>query len=192
MPRPHNVTACQRHRASQCRSHSAIFSCDNIPPIMRNPYEQRTDLEKCHSQWWKLTGLHNREEWSAAIVRAATAAELATNFAIRTEFKNQSELREHVVDTLLHNSNGLRGKIDRLLAPLVKGSKRATAISKLKSLAYEINDTRNAIVHRGEFSDEDEAKAAIQASRRFIEGLVRLYTPLFTLRDQKESPTSDD
>src|SRR5258708_3246738 len=160
--------------------------------MTKKPYEERSDLKKCQSQWWKLTGLHNREEWSAAIVRAATAAELATNFAIRTEFENQSELREHVIETLLYNANGLKGKLDRLPAPLVKGSKRATAISKLKSLADEINAARNGIIHRGEFSNEDEAEKAIETSRRYIEGLLRLYEPHFTLLDRTERPTSDD
>ena len=42
-------------------------------PMTRKPYEKRTDLEKCQSQWWKLTGLQNREEWSAAIVPATEA-----------------------------------------------------------------------------------------------------------------------
>jgi hypothetical protein len=44
--------------------------------MIKKPYAQRSDLEKIHSQWHKLSGLHTREEWSAAIVRAATAAEL--------------------------------------------------------------------------------------------------------------------
>jgi hypothetical protein len=67
-----------------------------------------------------------------------------------------------------------------LLAPLVKGSKRATAISKLKWLAEEINAARNGIIHRGEFSHKDEAEKAIETSHRYIEGLLRLYEPHFT------------
>jgi len=55
----------------------------------RKPYEERTDLEKCQSQWTKLQGLHSLEKWSAAIVRAATAAEFAADFAIRSEFTDQ-------------------------------------------------------------------------------------------------------
>src|SRR5258708_13317409 len=98
--------------------------------MTRKPYEERTDLEKCQSQWWKLTGLHDREEWSAAIVRAATAAELATNFAIRTEFKAQSKLDKHVVDTFLHNANGLKGKIDHFLIPLLNGRKNSPTTPK--------------------------------------------------------------
>lgn len=157
---------------------------------MKTSYDQRTDLEKCQSQWWKLTGLHGREEWSAAIVRAATAAELATNFAIRKEFRDQSNLRSEVVDRFLKDANGLKSKIDRLLLPLVRGSKKESAISKLKSLADEINDTRNGVVHRGEFRNEQEATKAIKTTRHFIERLIHLYEPSFSLRDQGNKPTS--
>lgn len=152
---------------------------------MKKTYEQRTDLEKCQSQWHKLQGLHSREEWSAAIVRAATAAEIAANYAIRVEFERQSHLSARFVDSTLVWANGLAGKIDRLLAPLTHGTKRAKAVAQLKSLASEINGTRNAIVHRGEFRDEDEATEAIGKTRRFIEGLVRLYEPPFKLRRRK-------
>jgi hypothetical protein len=144
--------------------------------MTRKPYEERTDLEKCQSQWWKLTGLHDREEWSAALVRAATAAEIACNYAIRTEISSQGKLRSDVVDRLLRDANGLKGKIDRLLMPLVKGTKKESAISRLKlrALADEINDARNGIVHRGEFRNEKAATKTIETTRRFVQGLVRL------------------
>jgi hypothetical protein len=160
--------------------------------MTRKPYDKRTDLEKCQSQWWKLTGLKDREESSAAIVRAATAAEIACNYAIRTEI--HGKLRAEVVDRLLRDANGIKGKIDRLLIPLVKGTKKEAAISrlKLKALADEINNDRNAIVHRGEFRKKTAATKTIETARRFVQGLVRLYAPHFTLKDQTESPTSED
>jgi hypothetical protein len=44
----------------------------------KTPYDDRDDLEKLRSQWKKIDGiLERRKEWSAAIVRAATAAEIA-------------------------------------------------------------------------------------------------------------------
>jgi len=159
--------------------------------VSRKPYEKRTDLEKCQSQWTKLQGLHSREEWSAAIVRAATAAEIAANYAIRAEFESQSELPKHFVDSLLKSANGLQGKIDKLLVPLVKGTGKAKVIGKLKPASEEINNIRNKIVHRGEFLDEDEAVAPIQHARHFIESLVHLYEPAFKLRDKKEEPTAE-
>lgn len=151
----------------------------------RKPYEERTDLEKVQSQWNKLSGLHSREEWSAAIVRAATAAELAANFAIRKEFESRSQFDSKFIDSLLRWANGLAGKIDRLLIPLSVGEQQHKAIKKLKAVSEQINNKRNAIAHQGEFCNETEAKAAIQQSREFIETLVKIYVPTFALKEKK-------
>ena len=150
-------------------------------------YEERTDLEKIQSQWHKLTGLHTREEWSAAVVRAATAAELAANFAIRQEFGKQGKFRAPFVDSLLVWANGLRGKLDHLLLPLTKGRGRYDDLKSLKKIAEEINSIRNGIAHQGHFCDEDEAKKVIGHARKFIEGIVQHYEPKFRLVDQKST-----
>lgn len=152
---------------------------------MGKKYEARTDLEKIQSQWHKLTGLHGREEWSAAIVRTATAAELAANFAIRQEFDAKSEFDSEFVDGLLFWANGLAGKMSRLLLPLNSGGKRLKKIKPLNRVSAVINQRRNEIVHQGKFSSEKDAKAAIEQTRGFIETLVRLYEPKFRLKDQE-------
>ncbi len=159
--------------------------------MSRKPYEHRTDLGKCQSQWTKLQGLHSREEWSAAIVRAATAAEIAANYAIRAEFARQSKLKTDFVDGLLKGANGLQGKINNLLSPLVDGTPKAKTMEKLKAMSGEINKTRNAVVHRGEFRDEDEATKTIKMTKYFIEKLIWLYEPSFKLRDKTEDPTAE-
>lgn len=82
------------------------------------PYDQRTDIERLHSQWTKLTCLHNRNEASAAIVRCAIAAEIAANFAIRTEFSRRSQFDTRIVDGFLTWANGLDGKMNRLILPI--------------------------------------------------------------------------
>ncbi|MHB1331722.1 MAG: hypothetical protein ACYCY1_03935 [Sulfuriferula sp.] len=148
----------------------------------KKPYEQRTDLEKIESQWHKLSGLHSREEWSAAIVRAATAAELAANFAIRREYHSKSTLSSDFVDSQLKCANGIAGKIDRLLLNLTVGEKYHKAVIKLKKLSDRVNKIRNAVAHQGEFCSEAEAKEAIQTSKDFIEGLVQIYEPGFSLK----------
>lgn len=153
--------------------------------VTSKPYEERTDLEKIQSQWNKLSGLHSREEWSAAIVRAATAAELAANFAIRKEFESRSTFDSKFIDSMLRWANGLAGKIDRLLIPLSVGEKQHKTIKKLKAASEKINAKRNSIAHQGEFCNETEAKAAIQQSREFIETLVQIYEPNFVLNDKK-------
>lgn len=83
----------------------------------RKPYNERTDLEKLCSQWTKLSGLHGRDEPSAAIVRCATAAEIAANYAVRTEWTKKTEFDAAIVDQFLRWANGLPLKVERLLCP---------------------------------------------------------------------------
>jgi hypothetical protein len=156
--------------------------------MAKKPYQERTDLEKVQSQWHKLSGLHTREEWSAAIVRAATAAEIAANHAIRCEFGQQSKLSDQFVDSTLRWANGLAGKMDRLLLPLTKSSKEKHAKAKeLQKLAQVINEKRNAIAHQGEFCNEEEAKEIIAVAQEFITGLVTLYDADFVLKERKDA-----
>lgn len=151
----------------------------------RKSYEEKSDLEKIESQWRKLSGLHTREEWSAAIVRAATAAEIAANLVIRREFKTRSQFDARFVDTLLRWANGLRGKIDKLLLPLFLGRKEHASLKKLRRMAESINRVRNEIVHQGIFCNSKEARVAIIHAQSFIEALVRLHHPHFTLKEKK-------
>jgi len=156
--------------------------------VPKKPYEHRTDIEKLKSQWHKLSGLHTREEWSAAIIRAATAAEIAANFAIRSEFSARSEFDDAFVDNLLHWANGLAGKLNRLLIPLSEGDKtKQKEIKRLCKIANEINKKRNAIVHQGEFCNENEAKETIAHTKDFITSLVKLYQHGFTLKEPSQT-----
>lgn len=150
----------------------------------RKPYDQRTDLERIESQWRKMTGLHTREEWSAAVVRAATAAEIAANLAIRREFSTRSQFDAKLVNSFLKWANGLDGKIKRLLLPLLEGQEHHAAVSRLYKLATSVNDKRNAVAHRGEFCNEAEATTVVAKAKEFVLGLVRLYEPHFTLNDE--------
>jgi hypothetical protein len=147
-------------------------------------YEDRTDAEKTHSQWHKLTGLHGREEWSAAVVRAATSAEIAANLAIRAEFKNKSRFSKKYIDSLLRFANGLDNKMRRLLLPAITGL-RTAQFSGLQKLAEDISGARNRIVHQGEFMDDDDSQIVIEKARVFIQQLVSIYEDDFVLKDQK-------
>src|SRR5271154_2040481 len=153
--------------------------------MAKQKYEQRSDVEKIQSQWNKLTGLHSREEWSAAIVRAATAAEIAANFAVRQEFTSGSTFKGEFVNSLLRWANGLDGKINHLLLPISEGSKRHKIFSALKKDAEEINRKRNAIAHQGEFCNVGESQEVIKKARHFIETVLKIYYPDFTLKDKK-------
>jgi len=77
--------------------------------------------------------------------------------------------------------------MEKLLIPLTRGTVREGLVLPLNDLAARVNETRNNVVHRGEFRDEDEAADAIQITRQFVEGLVRIYEPEFALRDKKSS-----
>lgn len=148
-------------------------------------YQELTDIEKLQKQWHKLSGLHAREEWSAAIVRAATAAELAANHAIRAEFAVRSQFDDAFVDSLLKWANGLSGKLRNLLVPLVANAPaKRRAMAALQTLADRVNAKRNAIAHQGEFCNEQEATEAIANARNFITSLVTLYEPEFKLKDR--------
>lgn len=149
----------------------------------RKPYNQRTDLEKIRSQWVKLSGLHSREEWSAAVVRAATAAEIAANLAIRKEFEENSQFNQKLVDHFLKWANGLDGKLKNLLLPMLTGQDKHESIKKICNSAKVINDKRNGIVHRGEFCDEKEATELIDKSKIFILTLVEPYEKNFSLTE---------
>ena len=152
----------------------------------KTPYEQLTDLEKVQKQWHNLSGLHTREEWSAAIVRAATAAEIAATFAVRREFELNSEFDSSFVDSLLRWANGLAGKLDRLLLPIsVENKAKNTELKSLKKIAEDINAKRNAIAHQGEFCNEGEAQAVIAQAEKFITTLVQIYEPKFVLKTRK-------
>jgi len=153
--------------------------------VKKLPYDERPDLQKIKAQWYKLTGLHSREEWSEAVVRAATAAEIAANFAIRQEFDRASKFTPEFVDSLLKWANGLTGKLDHLLMPLIGAGLSKEASTRLRTLAKTVNDDRNKIVHRGEFRGAAESQANIEAAREFIESLVRLYKSRYRLKEKK-------
>jgi hypothetical protein len=140
------------------------------------PYNERSDLEKLASQWKKLTALRDRNDYSAAITRCATAAEIAANIAVRHEFKSKSQLTAEQVNSFLKWANGLDGKMRRLILPLrFEGDTRNPFYRQLAERAEKINDYRNRIVHSGEFSNRDEARDAMVAAETFIEMLVGYY-----------------
>ena len=151
----------------------------------KQDYDKRSDVEKIESQWTKLSGLHTRAEWSAAVVRAATAAELAANLAIRREVAARSKFDGAFVDKLLKWANGLTGKLDKLLLPMLEGQDKRVAIVKLCNLARKVNNKRNDITHRGVFCSQKEATAQIANCKKFVVGVVRHYVADFDLHEKQ-------
>jgi len=119
------------------------------------------------------------------MVRAATAAEIAANYAIRREFAARSKFNKDFVDKLLRWANGIEGKLTRLLAPLHTGGKHDKTVSALKKLTEDLNLKRNEIVHSGHFMNREEAENFIANAKTFIETLVKLYEPNFILKNLK-------
>lgn len=149
----------------------------------RKPYAERSDLEKIQSQWVKLTGLHDRTDYSAAVIRAASATELAVNYALRREFSARSQLDAKFVDGMLMWANGLKGKVERLLLPILDGDPKRTTVRELWSLAKKINTKRNEIAHSGHFCSKKEATGLIADCKTVVHGIVHLYEPTFLLNE---------
>nr|WP_255696666.1 hypothetical protein [Sandaracinobacteroides sayramensis] len=123
-----------------------------------------------------------RDEPSAAIVRCATAAEIAANYSIRTEWARQTEFDAAIVDQFLRWANGLQLKVSRLFVPIyfARPEKSKTGKALIKS-ADRINSVRNAVVHQGAFSNAEEAEAAISEAKTFINLIVGLSIPGFDI-----------
>ncbi|CAN7767565.1 hypothetical protein LJR175_007342 [Variovorax sp. LjRoot175] len=153
------------------------------------PYKDRSQIEKIESQWHKLSGLQTREEWSAAVVRAATASELAATFVIHEELNSRTDFDDGLIDGLLIWANGLDGKVSRLILPLVKNRpKRHKAVTKLYGDDMKkVNRKRNEIVHGGHFCSKREATALIATCKTFVEGMVAPYELGFELSDPEST-----
>ncbi|UYV16008.1 hypothetical protein [Porphyrobacter sp. ULC335] len=154
--------------------------------MSKKPYDDREDLEKLRSQWKKIDGIIERQkEWSAAIVRAATAAEIAANIAIRKRFEIESEFSPEFIDSLLIWANGIEGKFNRLIIPAERDEAQRKALRSLKKRAERLNKKRNAIVHRGAFATEREMREFVDLAREIVGALVTPWEPTFKLGGQK-------
>jgi hypothetical protein len=154
------------------------------------PYQDRDDCQKIQSQWLKIDGLLKRHDWAAAVVRAATAAEIAANLVIRHEFADRSQFDEKVVNSFLRWANGIDGKVRKLIIPLL--GDRAAGIDKLFKSITDATEKRNLIVHSGEFCDEAPARQHIAACKVFVEALVTKYHLEFKLTEAVKPPASKD
>lgn len=148
----------------------------------KRPYDERDDIEKLESQWVKRAGHSERKDHSAAIVRMATAAEIAANIAVRHEFALHGTFTPTQIDSFLTWANGLDGKIRRLLLPLrYEDNTKDKEYLRLLIAAGNINSHRNKIVHRGEFRSAKVEREVQAESQAFIEELVGFYNTGYKL-----------
>ena len=148
---------------------------------MKKPYSTRSDLEKVLSNWTKTRGLFSRGEYSISIVRAATTAELAINYAIRQELNVNRKLPLEFVDKQLLDANGLRNKLDRLFVPIFAGTKHEIWAKDLRREFMKLNKQRNDIAHRGEFRKKETARDHLQLAERELQNLISKYEKPFKL-----------
>lgn len=124
-----------------------------------------------------------RKEWSAAVVRAATAAEIAANIAVRQELETKRDLDKAFVDSLLKWANGLDGKLTRLMVPLPMDKATKVVVRKAKTASRHINKKRNEVVHSGHFMNQEEASEIQNRTRSFVNSLVGVYHEGYSVDD---------
>ena len=153
----------------------------------KKPYSERTDREKISNNWRKTLALFQKGEYSVSIIRVATTAELATNLVIRAELAQGRNLPPSFVDRLMKWANGLQGKMNMLILPIVKDDSRHKSIKKLAKIIQEVNEERNGVVHRGEFRGRKIARRTLEKVRQIVLALVTLYEPRFDLSELPDS-----
>ena len=147
----------------------------------KKPYDERTDKEKIQSNWTKTCGLYLRGEHSMAVIRAATAVELAANLVVREELENNQKLPKEFVNSLMKWANGLVGKLNRLIIPITKGTDKEKFFKDIQKQVVDINDQRNGVAHRGEFKIKKTSTRIIAEAHEIIEKLVQQYDKGFAI-----------
>ncbi len=149
----------------------------------RKDYNKRTDTEKIKTNWNITLRLYKKKEYSMAIARAITAAEIAANFVVREELSKERKLPEDFVDNLLIWANGISGKFDKLILPICKDTSKEKIFKKINAKVKDVNKERNTIVHSGEFKTKRTAKKIINEARIIIITLIKEYKSEFELND---------
>jgi hypothetical protein len=138
---------------------------------------ERTDPEKVFANWNKTLGLFERGEYSLAIVRAAVTMELAANIVVRAELVKKRNLPVDFVDSLLKWSNGLSGKFDKLIYPILKGCPNYASFKSLDADWRKTNKERNSVAHSGDFKTKSVAKDILSRARKVVSTMMSDYQP---------------
>ncbi len=138
---------------------------------------ERTDPEKVFANWNKTLGLFERGEYSLAIVRAAVTLELGANIVVRAELVRKRDLPLDFVDSLLMWSNGLSGKFDKLIYPILKGSPNHKTFKSLDADWRKTNKERNSVAHSGDFKTKAVAEDILSRARKVVKTMMSEYEP---------------
>lgn len=136
------------------------------------PYDERSDDQKLESNWNKARKQFDRKDWSASILRVATAAEIAANIYIRNFLIVEYGLPASFVDSLMISANGLDGKFNRLIRPVAMHKETWKELSPIHKKIKALHDHRNGVAHSGKFINKKEAKACFRHSILIIQALV--------------------
>ena len=136
----------------------------HIMKKIKKPYSLRSDTEKLESNWTKTLGLFDRDEYSMAIMRAGTCAEIAANIVVRSELVQKRGLEPRFVDSLLRWANGLQGKFSRIILPLFEGTPQYATLKKHHKEIVTLNGARNEIAHGGRFASKKSAENLLRVA----------------------------
>jgi len=153
----------------------------------KTPYSDKTDLEKIKSNWKKIKGLINREEWSSAVVRAATAAEIATNLVIRYELQVNRNNEDSFVNSLLLSANGIQGKYQKLVLPATVDKHFHNKFKKLQKNIGTLNKERNSVAHQGQFKKKTTAIKMVSEARHIVNTFVSEYHEGYEIEEIKST-----
>lgn len=149
------------------------------------PYDERSDNQKLLSNWKKATGLYNREDWSASIMRVATATEISANIYIRHYLQEQHSLPEQFVNSLLMSANGIKGKFIQLITPASKCLDTWDEIKSIQRKIESINRHRNGIAHSGTFKNRSDANKVFEKAIDVIACLSPIVANEFSMPSKK-------
>jgi hypothetical protein len=136
------------------------------------PYDERPDDEKLESNWKKGKAQFDRKDWSASVLRAATAVEISANIYIRRFLIDGYDLPDTFVDSLLMGANGIDGKFKRLVRPASEVEGTWKEMSKVQKKIEGINKQRNGVAHAGKFKTNSDARAVFKNALEAIGALA--------------------
>ena len=145
--------------------------------LKKAPYRKRSDAERLLSQWNKINGLCENREWSAAVVRAATAVEISLNMAARRMLPYANNDEKQALDKKLKDANGMLGKFKKILLPNEQDKDKKRSLTDLRDQLLELNDKRNSIVHSGAFCYKSTARKLIGSAQAAIQCITLAYAP---------------
>ena len=142
------------------------------PKAEKIPYEERPDDQRLESNWKKACGLYARDDFSAAVLRTATSAEIAANIYIRHFLMTDHNLPAKYVDALLVSANGLDGKFRRLIKPAAEARGTWGALKALHKRIDALHKHRNSVAHAGYFMNAFDAEECFENSLEVIRALA--------------------